>query len=153
VTASDEARRRIERDLHDGTQQQLVSLQLDVRAAEAEIPDGLADLRARLSRIATGLGSAVSELREIARVIHPAILAMGGLRPALRALADRSAIPVELEITTDARTSAAVEIAIYYVASEALANAAKHSRASLIDVSLRQGDGTLLLEIRDDGIG
>jgi signal transduction histidine kinase len=153
VAASDEARRRIERDLHDGTQQQLVSLLLEVRAAEAEIPDELADLRARLKRIATGLGSAVSELREIAHGIHPAILAYGGLGRALRALADRSAIPVELEITTDAGTSTAVEIAMYYVASEALANATKHSQASRIDVLLRQGDGTLFLEIRDDGVG
>jgi signal transduction histidine kinase len=153
VAASDEARRRIERDLHDGTQQRLVSLALDVRAAEAEIPDELADVRARLSRIATGVGSAVAELREIARGIHPAILAQGGLGPALRALAHRSAIPVELEITTDARMPAAVEIAMYYVASEALANAAKHSQASRIDVSLCRGDGTLLLEIRDDGVG
>jgi signal transduction histidine kinase len=99
------------------------------------------------------VGSAVAELREIARGIHPAILAQGGLGPALRALAHRSAIPVELEITTDGRMPAAVEIAMYYVASEALANAAKHSQASRIDVSLRRGDGTLLLEIRDDGVG
>ena len=124
-----------------------------MRAAEARIPDELADLRVRLSRIATGLGDAVSELREIAHGIHPAILAYGGLGPALRALADRSAIPVELEITTDARTPPAVEIAMYYVASEALANATKHSQASEIDVSLRRGDGTLFLEIRDDGVG
>jgi GAF domain-containing protein len=153
VAASDEARRRIERDLHDGTQQRLVSLGLDVRAAEARLSPEQGDVRAELSRIATGLGDAVTELQEISRGIHPAILAQGGLQPALRTLARRSAIPVELAITTDARSPAPVEIAAYYVASEALANAAKHARASRIDVSLERREGTLLLEIRDDGIG
>jgi GAF domain-containing protein len=153
VAASDEARRRIERDLHDGTQQRLVSLGLEVRLTEARLLPEQSDLRDGLSRIATGLGDAVTELREIARGIHPAILAQGGLGPALRTLARRSAIPVELQITTDARSPAPVEIAVYYVASEALANAAKHARASRIDVSLGRRDSTLLLEIHDDGAG
>jgi signal transduction histidine kinase len=153
VAASDEARRRIERDLHDGTQQRLVSLGLEVRATEAKLSPEQSDLRAELSRMATGLGDAVTELQQISRGIHPAILAQGGLGPALRTLARRSAIPVELEITTDARSPAPVEIAVYYVASEALANAAKHARASRIDVSLRRRDSTLLLEISDDGVG
>jgi len=153
VAASDEARRRIERDLHDGTQQRLVSLGLEVRATEADLSSEQSDLRADLSRIATGLGDAVMELQEISRGIHPAILAQGGLGPALRTLARRSVIPVVLDITTDARTPAPVEIAAYYVASEALANAAKYAQASRIDVSLARRDSMLLLEIRDDGVG
>ena len=153
VAASDEARQRIERDLHDGTQQRLVSLGLAVRAAEASIPPDRSDLRAELSGVATGLADAVEELQELTRGIHPAILAQGGLGPALRTLARRSAIPVELEVTTDARLSEPIEVAAYYVASEALANAAKHARASRIDVALARRDGSLVLEIRDDGVG
>jgi PAS domain S-box-containing protein len=153
VTASDEVRRRIERDLHDGTQQRLVSLGLAVRAAEANVPPEGGDLRAGLSRVATGLVAAVEDLREISRGIHPAILSAGGLGPALRALVRRSAIPVEVDVTTDARFPEPIEIAAYFVASEALANATKHAQASHVAVSLRLRDGSLLLSIRDDGVG
>jgi signal transduction histidine kinase len=153
VAAGDEARRRIQRDLHDGTQQRLVSLALDVRAAEADVPPGLDDLHARLSGIATGLTAALEDLQEISRGIHPAVLAKGGLEPALKALAHRSAIPVDLEISTQEQIAGPIEVAVYFVASEALANAAKHSRASRIDVSLEQRDRTLLLSVRDDGVG
>jgi signal transduction histidine kinase len=152
VAASDEARRRIERDIHDGTQQRLVSLGLAVRAATADLaPDS--PVRSDLSRIATGLNDAVTELQELSRGIHPAILSQGGLGPALRTLARRSAIPVELEIATDTRLPAAIEVAAYYVASEALANAVKHARATRIDISLAPRDGKLQLSIRDDGVG
>jgi signal transduction histidine kinase len=153
VTASDEARRKIERDLHDGTQQRLVSLGLAVRAAEANLPPERDDLRAQLSGVATGLVAAVEDLQEISRGIHPAILSKGGLAPALRSLAHRSAIPVDLEITADVRLEEPIEVAAYFVASEALANAAKHSDASRIDVSLAQRDGSLVLSVRDDGVG
>jgi signal transduction histidine kinase/uncharacterized protein YoaH (UPF0181 family) len=153
VAASDETRRRIERDLHDGTQQRLVSLGLAVRAAEANLPPERQDLRDELSRVAMGLVDAVEDLQEISRGIHPAILSKGGLGPALQALAHRSAIPVDLEITTDVRIAEAIEVAAYFVASEALANATKHSQASRIDVSLEQRDGRLLLAVRDDGVG
>jgi signal transduction histidine kinase len=153
VAASDATRRRIERDLHDGTQQRLVSLGLAVRAAEANLPPEREDLRAQLSGVATGLVAAVEDLQEISRGIHPAILSKGGLGPALRALAHRSAIPVDLDIATDMRLGEPIEVAAYFVASEALANAAKHSDASRIDVSLEQRDGRLLLSVRDDGIG
>ncbi len=101
----------------------------------------------------TGLGDAVAELREIARGIHPAVLSHGGLQPALRTLARRSAIPVELDIATHARFPEPIEVAAYYVASEALTNAAKHARASHIEVSLIARADTLLLSIRDDGVG
>jgi signal transduction histidine kinase len=153
VAASDATRRQIERNLHDGTQQRLVSLGLAVRAAEANLPPERDDLRAQLSGVATGLVAAVEDLQEISRGIHPAILSKGGLGPALRALAHRSAIPVDLDLATDMRLEEPIEVAAYFVASEALANAAKHSDASRIDVSLEQRDGRLLLSVRDDGVG
>src|SRR6476646_5773693 len=153
VAASDETRRQIERDLHDGTQQRLVSLGLAVRAAEANLPPERDDLRAQLSGVATGLVAAVEDLQEIARWIHPAILSKGGLVPALQSLANRSAIPVDLDITADVRPEEQIEVAAYFVASEALANAGKHSQASRIDVSLAQRDGSLVLSVRDDGVG
>jgi signal transduction histidine kinase len=153
VAASDESRRSIERNLHDGTQQRLVSLGLAVRAAEASLPPERGDLRDQLSGVATGLVAAVEDLQEISRGIHPAILSKGGLGPALQALAHRSAIPVDLDIATDVRLAEPIEVAAYFVASEALANAAKHSQASRIDVSLEQRERSLLLSVRDDGIG
>ncbi|HWG60212.1 MAG TPA: GAF domain-containing protein [Streptosporangiaceae bacterium] len=153
VAASDEARRRIERDLHDGTQQRLVSLGLLVRAAEADAPAGGSDLHTGLSRIAAGLADAVAELQEFSRGIHPAVLSERGLGPALGMLARRCAVPVDLEVTTNARFPEPIEIAAYYVASETLANAMKHAQASRIDISLTTRNGSLLLSIRDDGVG
>ena len=153
VAASDEARRRIERDLHDGTQQRLVSLALAARAAESTVPANRGDLRAELSRIAAGLTEAVAELQEFSRGIHPAILSERGLGPALRTLARRSLVPVDLDVTTDARFPEPIETAAYYVASEALANAMKHARASHVAISLAARSGSLLLSIRDDGVG
>jgi signal transduction histidine kinase len=153
VAASDEARRRIERDLHDGIQQQLISLGLAVRAVLADVPPGRSDLRGELSGVATGLTQAAEELQAMSRGIHPAILSQGGLVPALRTLARRSSIPVELDVTTGAELPAPIEIAAYYVVSEALANAAKHAQASHIDISIAPGDGSLLLSVLDDGIG
>ena len=153
VAASDEARRRIERDLHDGTQQRLVSLTLAARIAAADGAAGRGDVRAELSRIAAGLADAVAELQELSRGIDPAILAEGGLGPAVRTLARRSAVPVDLEVTTNARFPEPVEVAAYYVASEALANAMKHAQASRVEISLTMRDGSLLLSVRDDGAG
>ena len=153
VAAADEARRRIERDLHDGTQQRLVSLALAARAAQADGAAGPGDLRAELSRIAAGLADAVAELQEFSRGIHPAILSERGLGPALRGLARRSAVPVDLDLTATARFPEPVEVAAYYVASEALANAMKHARASRVEMSLTTRDGSLLLSVRDDGAG
>jgi signal transduction histidine kinase len=153
VAASDETRRQIERDLHDGTQQRLVSLGLALRAAEANLPPERDDLRTQLSGVATGLVAAVEDLQEISRGIHPAILSKGGLGPALQALAHRSAIPVDLDLRSDVRLEEPIEVAAYFVASEALANAVKHSQASRVDVTLEQRDGRLLLSVRDDGVG
>jgi signal transduction histidine kinase len=153
VAASDEARRRIELDLHDGLQQRLVSLGLAVRAAETQVPQESGDLRAELSRIATGLADAMEDLREISHGIHPSILSEGGLGPALRALARRSTIAVELDVATEARFPGPIEIAAYFVASEALANATKHAQASRIELALATRNDSMLLLIRDDGIG
>jgi PAS domain S-box-containing protein len=153
VAASDETRRQIERDLHDGTQQRLTTLAMAVRAAEANVPPDKGDLRAELSNVAASLAEALADLQELARGVHPAILSRGGLGPALRTLARRSAIPVELDLTTNERLPDPIEAAAYFVASEALANATKHAQASGIDVSLAQRNGSLLLSIRDDGVG
>jgi signal transduction histidine kinase len=152
VAASDEARRQIERDL-DGTQQRLVSLGLALRPAEANLSAERDDLRAQLSGVAAGLVAAVEDLQEISRGIHPAILSKGGLGPALRTLAHRSAIPVRLELTADVRLAEPIEVAAYFVASEALANAAKHSQASRLDLSLAQHERSLFVSVRDDGVG
>jgi signal transduction histidine kinase len=153
VAAADEARRRIERDLHDGAQQRLVSLALSLRAAEADVPSELDELRATLSRTASGLVDAVEELQEISRGIHPAILSKGGIVPALKTLAGRAAIPVELNMRVPRRLPESVEVAAYYVVSEALTNISKHARASVARVAVELGDRILELAIRDDGAG
>jgi signal transduction histidine kinase len=153
VAAADESRRRIERDLHDGTQQQLVSLMLELRAVEATKSSEVGELREQLARTARGLGGALEELQEISRGIQPAILSEGGLSGALSALARRSAVPVELELRADRRQPEHVEVAAYYVVSEALTNAAKHAHASVVHVELEAGDAVVRLAIRDDGVG
>jgi PAS domain S-box-containing protein len=153
VAAADEARRRIQRDLHDATQQRLVTLKLSVDAAEADVPPDRYDLRAELARIAAGLTDAVAEVQEISRGIHPAILSQGGLGPALRTLVRRSTIPVELDVPAGTRLPEPIEVAAYYAASEALANSAKHAQASHMQVSLATRNGSLVLSIRDDGVG
>jgi signal transduction histidine kinase len=153
VAAGDQARRRIERDLHDGTQQRLVSLALDVRTAEATTADELPELRAQLARVADGLTGALEDLRELSHGIHPAILSEGGLGQALKALGRRSTLPVELELNIPTRLSEPVEVAAYYVVSEALANAAKYALASVAEVEVWTVDDRLRLTVRDDGIG
>jgi signal transduction histidine kinase/PAS domain-containing protein len=152
VTAADEARRQIERDLHDGVQQHLVAVQLALGAIQAEMPAAGEHTR-KLAHAANALDGAVDDLVEISRGIHPAILAEGGLGPALRNLARRSPVPVDLELRTTARPPAPVEVAAYYVVSEALTNAAKHADASVVLVAVEARDGVLDLSIRDDGRG
>jgi signal transduction histidine kinase len=153
VAAGDQARRQIERDLHDGTQQRLVSLALDLRAAEAELSPEAPEPRAQLARVAAGLADALDELRELSRGIHLAILSEGGLRSGLRALARRSSVPVELDVDVRSRMPEPVEVAAYYVVSEALANAAKHAQVTVVQVGVQLRDGRLHLSVRDDGIG
>jgi signal transduction histidine kinase len=153
VTAADEARRRIERDLHDGTQQRLVSLSLELRTAETAVPPEMTDVRAQLAGVAQGLTEALEDLQEIARGIHPAVLAKGGLGPAVNAFARRSAVPVELDLRADRRLPERVEVAAYYVVAEALTNAAKHAHASVVHIEVAVDDLGLQLMIRDDGRG
>jgi signal transduction histidine kinase len=153
VAAADQTRRRIERDLHDGTQQRLISLALELRAAEASVPPEQKSLVRQWSRTAQGLTEVVEELREISRGLHPAILEKGGLGPALRALARRAGVPVELSVDVGGRLPERAEVAAYYVVSEALANAAKHARASVVRVDAGVDGGTLRLLVADDGAG
>ena len=153
VAATDAARRRIERDLHDGIQQQLVSLTLELRMAGTAESAGAEELRAQLARMEQGLGRVLDELQEISRGIHPAILSQGGLEPALRALARRSVVPVELDLRAGRRLPDSVEVAAYYAVSEALANVAKHAHASVVHVELGTPEAMLRLAIHDDGIG
>jgi signal transduction histidine kinase len=153
VAAADKTRRQIERDLHDGVQQRLVSLGLELRAAQATVSPQLGDLRDALSGVAEGLAGVFDELREISHGIHPAVLSEGGLEPALRALRRRSAVPVELDLHVVHRMPATVQVAAYYAVSEGLTNAAKHARASVVNVKLDTDDAVLRLAIRDDGIG
>ena len=153
VTAADETRRRLERDLHDGIQQRLVSLALKARTIETMTPRPASEIQGELSLLAEGMGTALDELREISRGIHPAILSEAGLGPALKTLARRSAVPVELELNLGSRLEPHLEAAAYYIASEALTNAAKHAQASVIDIRVDGRAGGLALSVRDDGIG
>jgi signal transduction histidine kinase len=144
VATADQTRRRIERDLHDGAQQRLVSLVLQLRAVKAAIPAELKELAAELDGVAAGMDGALEDLREFARGIHPAILAEGGLGPALRTLARRAPVPVQLQVLAQGRLPEPVEVAAYYVVAEALANAAKHARAAGVTVEVEEAaDGVL----------
>jgi signal transduction histidine kinase len=153
VAAADQTRRRLERDLHDGIQQRLVSLALKAGTIAMMTPPPAGEIRGELSRLADGLGTALDELREISHGIHPAILSEAGLGPALEALARRSAVPVELGLHLGPRLSEHVEAAGYYIASEAITNVAKHARASVIDIRADGCGSVLTLSISDDGIG
>ena len=153
VATADATRRRIERDLHDGAQQQLVSLALELRAAQEAVPPEHGELRAELSGIIDGLKSLLDDLREIAHGIHPPILAEGGLEPALKTLARRSTIPIKLDVRAKDRLPEPVEVAAYYVVSEALTNVAKYARASVVHVEVEARDRILRVAVRDDGLG
>jgi signal transduction histidine kinase len=153
VAAADDARRRLERDLHDGAQQRLVSLGLQTRLAEASVPPQLDGLKSQLAQIISGLTDVSVDLQEISRGIHPAILSKGGLGPTLKTLARRSIVPVTLDLAIDRRLPDSVEVGAYYIVAEALTNAAKHARASQVEVCADSGDDNLHLSICDDGIG
>ena len=153
VATADETRHRIERDLHDGAQQRLVTLALKLRAAQAAVPPDLDELAVELSSVAADLTTVLEELREFARGIHPAILSEAGLVPALRSLARRCAVPVELDTRVAERPPETVEVAAYYVISEALANVTKHAEASACFVDVTAVDDVLRIGVRDDGVG
>jgi signal transduction histidine kinase len=153
VAASDETRRRFERDLHDGAQQRLVTLALSLRSAYGKLPHDLDEARTELSHVGQGLVAVQNELREISRGIHPAILSEGGLAPALKSLARRSPIPVALDVRVEGRLPEPVEVCAYYVVSEMLTNTAKHAQASQVHVVVARADTGLQISVRDDGIG
>ena len=153
VATADATRRRIERNLHDGAQQRLVSLALELRAAQATAPPGAGEHLQQLDEVAAGLDGVLEDLREIARGLHPPILADGGLPPALTTLARRCAVPVDLDILLDRRLPEPVEIAAYYTVSEALTNITKHARATIADIQVDENDGVLHVHVHDNGSG
>ena len=153
VAAADDARRRLERDIHDGAQQRLVSLGLKLRLTEESVPSERDDLKSMLSEAVSGLTDVFQELQELSRGIHPAILSTGGLRAAFKTLARRSPVPVNLDVTIEQRLPESVEVAAYYVVAEALTNAAKHAQASEVRIRAGATGASLHLLISDDGIG
>jgi signal transduction histidine kinase len=153
VEAGDEARRRIERDLHDGTQQRLVALTLHLQRLRADVPVAERATQEGLEQVERELKSVIEEVQELSRGVHPAQLAVGGLRPSLRALARRSPIPVDVSVDVPERPPASVETALYYVVSEALANAIKHSRATSVSVTVVGDSRSVRAIVADDGVG
>jgi signal transduction histidine kinase len=153
VTTADQTRRRIERDLHDGAQQRLVTLTMKLRALEAETAPPPEAVKTEVADIAAGLDDVLDDLRETARGLHPVILSHGGLAPALKALGRRSAIPVEFDLRGRDRLPEPVEVAAYYVVAEALTNAAKHAHASFVRVEAEVINGDLSVSVQDDGVG
>jgi signal transduction histidine kinase len=153
VTAADETRRRIERDIHDGAQQRLVSLALELRLARSRVPAELPELETEIGRVADDLNGVVEDLLEISRGIHPSILSKAGLPLAMRALGRRSVVPVHLDVRIEGRLPEPVEVGAYYVVSETLTNAAKHAGASIVEVEAEVSGGTLRVCVRDDGVG
>ena len=153
VAAADDARRRLERDLHDGAQQRLLALGLELRAAETSLRSESPAAAQQISDVVAGFVAVSDELREISRGIHPAILSKGGLRPALRALGRRSAVPVDVDVEFAGRLPESVEVAAYYVVAEALTNVARYAQASVVTVGADTHGTDLVLSIRDDGVG
>jgi signal transduction histidine kinase len=151
VAVGDAGRRRIERNLHDGAQQRLVTLVLQLREAQAAA--GTGELAQRLEGAVTEVAGVLEDLGEIARGLHPAVLTDSGLRPALRALARRSAVPVSLDVRVKGRLPEPVEVAAYYAVAEALTNMAKYAHASAAEVEATADEGVLQVRVRDDGRG
>jgi signal transduction histidine kinase len=150
VAAADEARRRIERDLHDGIQQRLIILTMKLSEIRSRVP---AEISADIDDASSELAATRQELRDLSQGVHPAILAEAGLRAAVRALARRSPLPVQVQMRTIGRLPSSCEVTAYYVAAEAFTNAAKHARASAVDILIEEADGTLTVQVSDDGVG
>jgi signal transduction histidine kinase len=153
VSAADEARRRVQRDLHDGAQQRVVVLALKARTLADSQAAQTAGLDAELRSLEVDLNGVLEELRTIASGLHPAALSRGGLAPALRTLARRSPVPVVLDLRLPGGVAESVEVAAYYVVAETLTNTTKHAEASRIDVTVELRDGRLWVCVRDDGVG
>jgi signal transduction histidine kinase len=148
-----QARRRLERDLHDGAQQRLTALALDLRMARSRVKEDPAKAEELIAAAEQELGRAIEDLREIARGIHPAVLSDRGLRPALESLAGKCSVPVELEEVPDERLPTNVERAAYNVVLEAVNNAVRHSHATHCVVRVVRDNGHALVEVKDDGVG
>jgi signal transduction histidine kinase len=153
IAAADNERRRIERDLHDGAQQRLVSVAVTLGLAEAKMRSDVNAAAVLIAEARQEAQLAVRELRELARGIHPAVLSDRGLGPALEALAARAPVPVDVIGVPDEPLPRPVEAAVYFVTAEALTNVAKYAQADTASVALTVDNGTLRLEIRDDGVG
>jgi signal transduction histidine kinase len=153
VEAADAERRRLERDLHDGTQQRLVSVSMALGLAESKLASDPEGARAILDETRKTLASALEELRELSQGIHPGILTERGLGPALQELAYATPVPIELSVPLEQRLPQPVEAAAYYVVAEALTNVAKYASAGAVSVSVDQRNGRALVEVRDDGVG
>lgn len=153
IEAVDSVRKQIERDLHDGIQQQLIALGLQIRGAELRVSPGHGELKGELTRVAGGLLDVLANVRQIARGIAPAILTQRGLEPAVKALARHCPVPVRLAVSLPGRLPERTETGAYYIAAEALANVAKHARATSAEISIEEDDGFLILKVGDDGIG
>jgi signal transduction histidine kinase len=151
VEATEAERRRIERDLHDGAQQRLVSIGLALRHVQHELGRSTPEVRRTLEAAVAEVTGTIEELRDIARGIRPGVLD-DGLAPALRDLAQRAQMPVAINVV-EQRFPEDVETAAYFIACEGLTNAAKHARASCIDIDVRQADGSLVIRVSDDGVG
>jgi signal transduction histidine kinase len=153
VEAADEARRRIERDLHDGAQQRLVAAALELTMLEQQLERGPAAAKAVLARAREQLDGGLSDLRDLARGIHPSVLTDRGLAVALEGLAKRAPIPVELHVAVQSRLDQAIEAAAYFLISEAITNTAKHARAESVRVDVEMNGDTMLVTVADDGVG
>jgi len=153
VDAAEQERRRIERDLHDGAQQRLVALAMNLGRAKARYADDPEAARALLDEAHSDAKQALAELRDLARGLHPAVLADRGLDAALSGLAARSPVPVTVEVDVGARPDRTIEAIAYFVVAEALTNIAKHARATRASVVVRRLDGVLRLVVADDGVG
>ncbi len=153
VSAGDESRRRIERDLHDGIQQRLVTLGLRLRSVDQIMPPGSGEARQELAEASNMIAEAMNDVRAVSRGVHPAILSEGGLVPALKAASRASALPMELDLRVEHRLPSPVEVAAYYVVAEAMTNAAKHAQASVVQLRAVVEGGRLCLTVSDDGTG
>jgi signal transduction histidine kinase len=150
VAAADETRRRIERDLHDGAQQRLVTLGLKMRSRESDVPAEFADL---FEEVVSGLEEVLHDIRELSRGIHPAVLSQAGLLSALKRLGRRAPLPVDVAVHVSRRLPERIEIAVYYVVAEALTNVAKHARATHAVVEVDEEIGVIRVSVSDDGVG
>jgi signal transduction histidine kinase len=153
VEATDAERRRLERNLHDGTQQRLVSISMALALAESKLTSDPDRARGILEEARAGLATALQELRELSQGIHPAVLTERGLEPALRELVYLAPMPIHLDVLGDERLPEPVEAAAYYVVAEALANVAKYASAHAVSVSVQRRNGFAVVEVADDGLG